>query len=104
VIRGGVYEVDLGSAPRGHEQRGRRRGLVISPSDSALSVSTIVPTSTRAQSSINRPEIIVQGKLTRFLTDQTRVIDNNYIGEMVDFLSRDDMAEVEHALSRYFGI
>jgi mRNA interferase MazF len=29
VIRGAVYRVDLGDAKRGHEQRGRRYGLVI---------------------------------------------------------------------------
>nr|MDT0667196.1 type II toxin-antitoxin system PemK/MazF family toxin [Micromonospora sp. DSM 115978] len=32
VIRGAVYRVDLGDAKRGHEQRGRRLGLVLSPS------------------------------------------------------------------------
>jgi hypothetical protein len=26
------------------------------------------------------------------------------IGELVDYLSRDDMAQVEHSLSRYFGL
>jgi hypothetical protein len=30
MIRGAVYPVDLGEAKRGHEQRGRRLGLVIS--------------------------------------------------------------------------
>ena len=32
MIRGAVYKVDLGK-PRGHEQGGRRYGLVLSPTD-----------------------------------------------------------------------
>ena len=50
VIRGAVYRVDLGEARRGHEQRGRRYGLILSPTDMAWSVAPIVPTfSTQAQ-------------------------------------------------------
>jgi mRNA interferase MazF len=26
------------------------------------------------------------------------------VGDLVDYLSRDDMAQVEHSLSRYFGL
>ncbi len=37
MIRGAVYRVDLSGA-RDHEQRGRRYGIVVSPSDSPLSV------------------------------------------------------------------
>jgi mRNA interferase MazF len=35
VICGAVYPVDLGDAKRGHEQRGRRLGLIISIEQSA---------------------------------------------------------------------
>ena len=38
MLRGAVYRVDLGETKRGHEQRGRRYGLVISPSSMAWSV------------------------------------------------------------------
>ncbi|MDP4501241.1 type II toxin-antitoxin system PemK/MazF family toxin [Nonomuraea turcica] len=51
MIRGGVYPVDLGDAKRGHEQRGRRLGIVVSISQDHWSTVTIVPTST----SPNRP-------------------------------------------------
>ncbi len=44
MIRGAVYRVDLGR-PRSHEQGGRRLGLILSPSDSPLSVVTVVPSS-----------------------------------------------------------
>jgi mRNA interferase MazF len=105
VIRGAVYPVDLGDAKRGHEQRGRRLGLVISIEQNAWSTVTILPTSTSAQLSVFRPEVIIAGRATRILTDQIRTIDISYVtGELVDYLSRDDMAHVEHTLSRYFGL
>lgn len=55
MIRGAVYPVDLGDAKRGHEQRGRRLGLVISIEQNAWSTVTIIPTSTSAQASVFRP-------------------------------------------------
>src|SRR5947207_15396887 len=79
VIRGAVYRVDLGDAKRGHEQRGRRFGLVLSPSGLAWSVVTIVPTSTTAQAAIFRPELEIDGRLTRFLVDQIRTIDTSFV-------------------------
>jgi mRNA interferase MazF len=105
VIRGAVYPVDLGDAKRGPEQRGRRLGLVISIEQNAWSVVTIIPTSTSAQASVFRPEVVIAGQETRILIDQVRTIDVSYVtGELIDYLSQDDMAQVEHSLSRYFGL
>jgi mRNA interferase MazF len=105
MIRGAVYPVDLGDAKRGHEQRGRRLGLVISIEQNAWSTVTIIPTSTSAQPAVFRPDVIIAGRDTRILIDQIRTIDTAYVtGELVDYLSRDDMAQVEHSLSRYLGL
>jgi mRNA interferase MazF len=110
MIRGAVYPVDLGDAKRGREQRGReqrgrRLGLVISIEQDAWSTVTIIPTSTGAQVSVFRPEVVVAGRATKVLIDQVRTIDASHIaGEFVDYLSRDDMAQVEYSLSRYFGL
>ena len=105
VIRGAVYRVDLGEAKRGHEQRGRRLGLVLSPSSIAWSVATIVPTSTSAQPAVFRPALEVDGRETRFLVDQIRSIDTDYIvGEPVHYLERSELAEVEEAVARYLGV
>jgi mRNA interferase MazF len=105
VIRGAIYRVDLGEARRGHEQRGRRYGLVLSPTDMAWSVATIVPTSTQAQPAVFRPEIELGGVPTRFLVDQLRSIDVRFItGDPAYFLHRDEVAEVEVALTRYLGL
>jgi mRNA interferase MazF len=105
VIRGAVYRVDLGDAKRGHEQRGKRYGLVLSPSGMRWNVATIIPTSTRAQPAVFRPELEVGGALTRFLVDQIRTVDLAYIhGDPVHFLDRAELAEVERAVIRYLGL
>jgi mRNA interferase MazF len=105
MIRGAVYPVDLGDAKRGPELRGRRLGVVISSKQNAWSTVTIVPTSTSAQASVFRPEVIIAGRDTKILIDQIRTIDVSYVaGEVVDHLARDDMAQVEHFLLRYFGL
>jgi mRNA interferase MazF len=105
VIRGAVYRVDLGDAKRGHEQRGRRYGLIISPSSMAWSVATIVPTSRSAQAAVFRPTLDLLGMQTRFLVDQIRSIDTQYVhGDPVAYLERDEMAEIDHAISRYLGL
>lgn len=104
MIRGAVYRIDLGR-PRGHEQGGKRLGLVISPSDSPLSVVTVVPTSTSAGPAIHRPEIEIAGRPTRMLVDQIRSIDTHYVvGDPVDYLTRDQLIEVALALVHYLGV
>jgi mRNA interferase MazF len=99
-----VYRIDLGR-PRGHEQGGKRLGLVMSPSDSPLFVATVIPTSTSAGPSIHRPELEIAGRSTRMLVDQVCSIDTDYVvGEPVDYLTRDQLAEVELALAHYLGV
>ena len=99
MIRGSVYRVDLGDAKRGHEQRGKRFGIVLSDTPDNWSMVTIVPTSTRAQEAIFRPLLTIGGRDTRVLTDQMRSIDTQFvIGDPVDHLTGQDMAQVEYAL------
>ncbi|ANG84487.1 growth inhibitor PemK [Microbacterium aurantiacum] len=103
VIRGAVYRIDLGK-PRGHEQGGKRLGLVVSPSRSPLSVATVIPASTSAGSSIHRPELEIAGRRTRLLVDQIRSIDVDYVvGDPVAYLTRDQLAEVGLAVAHYLG-
>ncbi|MFG3339047.1 type II toxin-antitoxin system PemK/MazF family toxin [Glycomyces sp. NPDC048151] len=105
MIRGAVYPIDLGDAKRGHEQRGRRLGLVLSTHHESWSTVTVVPTSTSAQASAFRPEAIVAGRPTRMLVDQMRTIDTRYFtGDLVDFLNREDMEQIEYAVVRYLGL
>jgi mRNA interferase MazF len=104
VIRGAVSRIGLGR-PRGHEQSGTRLGLVLSPSDSPLSVVTVIPTSTSAGASVHRPELDIAGQPTRLLVDQIRSIDTDYVvGDPVDYLTQDQLAGVELALVHYLGV
>ena len=105
MIRGAVYRIDLGDARRGHEQRGRRYGVVLSPTGMDWSVVTVVPTSTGAHPAVFRPEVELGGVSTRFLADQIRTVDVRYVhGDPVFFLSRDELDDVETAVTRYLGL
>jgi mRNA interferase MazF len=49
--------------------------------------------------------VVIAGRDTKILIDQIRTIDTRYVsGELVDYLSRDDMAQVEHGLSRHLSL
>ncbi|APU41751.1 type II toxin-antitoxin system PemK/MazF family toxin [Streptomyces sp. TN58] len=105
MIRGAVYRVDLGDAKRGHERRGKRFGLVLSPSGMAWSVVTIVPASTSAQGSPFRPELEIAGTATRLLVDQIRTVDVSFVhGDPVHYPDRYELAQVEHAVTLYLGL
>lgn len=104
MIRGAVYRVDLG-APRGHEQGGRRYGLVLSPSEMNWSVATIVPTSTSARPATFRPELVIDGQQTLLLVDQIRTVDTAYlVGDPIDYLNHDELTTVEQAVIHYLGL
>ncbi|MFD1539077.1 type II toxin-antitoxin system PemK/MazF family toxin [Nonomuraea guangzhouensis] len=105
MIRGAIYRVDLGDAKRGHEQRGRRYALVLSPADMSWSVATVIPASTAAQATVFRPEVEFGGRRTKLLVDQIRTIDAGFIhGEPVHYLGRDELTEVERAVTLYLGL
>lgn len=104
VVRGAVYRIDLGRT-RGHEQQGKRLGVVVSPTDIPLSVVTVIPTSTSARPAIHRPEVTLAGRGTRVMIDQLRSIDVDYVmGEPVDYLPRKVMDEIDDALARYLSL
>ncbi|MFJ8717989.1 type II toxin-antitoxin system PemK/MazF family toxin [Streptomyces violaceus] len=105
MIRGSVYPVDLGDAKRGHEQRGKRYGIVLSAAPDTWSTAVIVPTSTSAQPAIFRPRLVIAGRETLALADQIRTIDTQFIvGEPIDHLTAADMGQVEFALARLLAL
>ena len=104
MIRGAVYRVDLGDAKRGHEQRGRRYGLVVSPT-SDWTVATIVPTSASARPMRFRPVLDLLGQSVVYLVDQIRSIDVSFIqGDPVHYLGHHELMEIETASVRYLGL
>ncbi|RPE38997.1 mRNA interferase MazF [Streptomyces sp. Ag109_O5-1] len=106
MIRGGVYRIDLGDAKRGHEQKGKRLGILMSHPFPAWSTATVIPTSTRAQEAIFRPLLVIDGRETRALVDQIRTIDLQYFldEDPVDILTAVNLAQVEYALANLMGL
>ena len=72
MTRGEVYRVRL-PAGRGHEQRGRRYGVIVQ-AEALLGLSTILiaPTSRSAAPATFRPEIEIDGTRTFVLANQMR--------------------------------
>ncbi|WP_433662011.1 type II toxin-antitoxin system PemK/MazF family toxin [Nocardia sp. CA-128927] len=103
MIRGLIHRVDLGDAKRGHEQRGRRYGVILSRTD--WNIVTIVPTSTGATPAPSRVDIEIDGVPTRLMVDQIRSIDVGYLkGDPVGYLSREEMTQLDAAITRYLGL
>ena len=105
LMRGDVVMVDFGK-PRGHELAYRHPGIVVTSNlaPASWSTVTVVPTSTHAGHARFRPLVEIAGRQTRALADQVRSVDVSYIGEQIDYLTRDQLAEVEDALMHYLGL
>jgi len=104
VRRGEIYRLRL---PRGvgHEQRGRRYGVLVQ-TDELLprSVVIVAPTSRRARAASFRPEIDIEGELTRVLVEQINAIDMSRLGDSCGFLSAREAWAVDEALTTVLGL
>jgi mRNA interferase MazF len=98
VRRGDVFALKLPTGT-GHEQHGRRFGVVVQ-SDALLprSVVLVAPTSTSAKPASFRPEIDIRGTTTRVLVEQLGAVDVTRLGELAGHLSPEEMWGVDHAL------
>jgi mRNA interferase MazF len=77
IFRGAIYEIKPAKSASGHEQHGRRCGVVIQSDAFACSTVTIALTSTGAGQAIYRPEIEFLGVKSRILTDQIYSFDRD---------------------------
>lgn len=102
--RGDVVELRLPKGV-GHEQRGRRFGVVVQ-SDALLprSVVLIAPTSTSAKASTFRPEVEILGERTKILVEQIAALDIGRLGETITRLHGEAMWNVDDALSTVLGL
>jgi mRNA interferase MazF len=89
----------------GHEQRGRRYGVIVQ-ADELLprSVVLVAPTSRSARPASFRPEIDVLGQPTRVLVEQVGAIDAGRLGELVGRVSPDQQWGIDEALLTVFGL
>lgn len=104
MTRGEVYRVKLPAA-RGHEQRGRRYGVIVQ-ADALLGLSTVLiaPTSRSAAAATFRPEVQIDGQTTRVLIEQLRAVDLERLDELTGRLSVSEQRAVDESLELVFGL
>lgn len=104
MLRGDIHRFRL---PRGvgHEQHGDRFGVVLQ-ADEFLprSVVIVAPTSRSARAASFRPEIEVEGSLTRVLVEQLGAVDATRLGTIAGHLSPEEMWGVDEALVTILGL
>jgi mRNA interferase MazF len=97
-VRGDVYRLRSPRGARGHEQTGTRYAVVVQSDALPLSTWLVAPTSTSALPASFRPEVTIDGRVTRVLAEQTSAIDPSRLGELAGQLSFDDTRRVGAAL------
>lgn len=97
-MRGEIYRLNAPRGSRGHEQAGSRYAVVVQSDDLPLSTWLVAPTSTASRQASFRPEIEIDGRLTRVLTEQTSAIDPSRLGKRIGYLGADEMRRVNAGL------
>ena len=89
----------------GHEQQGKRYG-VIAQADPLLprSVVLVAPTSTSAKPASFRPEIELDGILTRVLVEHVGAVDITRLGNLAGHLTPEEQWGVDTALLTVLGL
>lgn len=102
--RGDVFSLRLPKGT-GHEQGGRRFGVVVQ-SDAFLprSVVLIAPTSASARSASFRPEVEIDDRSTRVLVEQIGAVDIGRLGRLVGHLTPEEQWGVDSALLTVLGL
>ncbi len=102
--RGDVYEL---RPPRGvgHEQRGRRFGVIVQ-ADALLprSVVLVAPTSRSARPATFRPALLIDGESTKVLVEQVGAVDVNRLGDHVGHASPEEIWGIDESLAIVLGL
>ena len=103
--RGEIFRLRAPRAVRGHEQAGRRYGVVLQAEELlALSTVIIAPTSTQALPASFRPDVEIEGARTRVLVEQIGAVDPSRLGESNGLLAREELNDVDRALAIVLGL
>jgi mRNA interferase MazF len=97
-VRGEVFRLRASRDARGHEQSGRRFAVVVQSDLLPLSTWLVAPTSTSARVATFRPEVEIDGRVTRVLAEQTAAVDPQRLGGSAGRLSFEEMRRVDAAL------
>jgi len=89
----------------GHEQQGRRYGVIVQASEFLpRSVVLVAPTSRSARPASFRPEIDLFGETTRVLVEQVGAVDATRLGELVGRVSPEQQWGIDEALMTVLGL
>ncbi|MGA7052209.1 MAG: type II toxin-antitoxin system PemK/MazF family toxin [Mycobacterium sp.] len=97
-MRGEVFRLNAPRRTHGHGQSGSRYAVVVQSGQLPLSTWLVAPTSTAARAASFRPEVEIDGRVTRVLAEQAAAIDPGRLGSSVGHLSFEDMRRVDAAL------
>ena len=97
-MHGEVFRLHAPRLTRGHEQSGSRYAVVVQSDQLPLSTWLVAPTSTSARTASFRPEVLIAGRVTRVLAEQTAAVDPSRLGNSVGYLSLEEMRRVDAAL------
>jgi len=104
VLRGDVYRLEVPKG-LGHEQSGDRFGIVVQAGELLpRSVVLVAPTSRSARGASFRPEIEIEGELTKVLEDQVGAVDLQRLGDLAGHLSREEQWGIDDALTTVVGL
>lgn len=102
--RGEVYRFRV---PKGigHEQGGERFAVVVQ-ADALLprSVVLVAPTSRSARPASFRPEVEVDGDVTRVLVEQLGAVDVQRLGKRIGHLAVEEIWSLDDALATVLGL
>lgn len=96
--RGDIHEL---RPPRGkgHEQRGRRYGVVLQAEEFLpRSVVIVAPTSQSARAATFRPELEIGDESTRVLVEQLGAVDMSRLGKRVGHVAPAEQWDIDDAL------
>lgn len=102
--RGEIYEFRIPKG-RGHEQRGRRFGVVVQAEEFLpRSVILVAPTSRSARAASFRPEIALHDERTRVLVEQVGAVDSSRLGKRVGQVTQEEQWDIDDALLTVLGL
>lgn len=102
--RGDVFELRLPRG-RGHEQHGKRFGVVVQANEFLpRSVLLIAPTSRTARPASFRAEIQVVDETTNVLVEQLGAVDSTRLGSLVGHVTAEEMWGIDEALLTVLGL
>jgi mRNA interferase MazF len=104
VQRGDIHELRPPKSG-GHEQTGRRFGVIVQ-SNALLprSVVLVAPTSRSARAASFRPVVVVEGDATRVLVEQVGAVDVNRFGDRVGHTSIEELWAIDDSLMTVLGL